>query len=151
MKIENDEMWNKIKDGELKGLSIEGYFINKMEKMGKQQFSNEEIREAIKELLSVQKVELGAIDDFEKQFEKAMNDTTADKLITDLRKAEVGFEKVIKEFDKATKLGITLIKAAKELGVDLPKTVTNKIDSSQAEKAEHQKYLSKISAMYNMF
>jgi hypothetical protein len=58
MKIENDEMWNKIKDGELKGLSIEGYFINKMEKMGKQQFSNEEIREAIKELLSVQKVEL---------------------------------------------------------------------------------------------
>ena len=63
MKIENDEMWNKIKDGELKGLSIEGYFINKMEKMGKQQFSNEEIREAIKELLSVQKVELGAIDD----------------------------------------------------------------------------------------
>lgn len=151
MKIENDEMWNKIKDGELKGLSIEGYFINKMEKMGKQQFSNEEIREAIKELLSVQKIELGAIDDFEKQFEKAMNDTTADKLITDLRKAEVGFEKVIKEFDKATKLGITLIKAAKDLGVDLPKTVTNKIDSSQSEKAEHQKYLSKISAMYNMF
>ena len=58
MKIENDEMWNKIKDGELKGLSIEGYFINKMEKMGKQQFSNEEIRTALKELLSVQKVDL---------------------------------------------------------------------------------------------
>ena len=151
LRIDNDEMWNKIKDGELKGLSIEGYFINKMEKMGKQQFSNEEIREAIKELLSVQKIELGVIDDFEKQFEKAMNDTTADKLITDLRKAEVGFEKVIKEFDKASKLGITLIKAAKDLGVDLPKTVTNKIDSSQSEKSEHQKYLSKISAMYNMF
>ena len=63
MKIENDEMWNKIKDGELKGLSIEGYFINKMEKMGKQQFSNEEIKEAIKELLSVQKVELGLVED----------------------------------------------------------------------------------------
>ena len=58
LRIDNDEMWNKIKDGELKGLSIEGYFINKMEKMGKQQFSNEEIREAIKELLSVQKVDL---------------------------------------------------------------------------------------------
>lgn len=64
MKIENDEMWNKIKDGELKGLSIEGYFINKMEKMGKQQFSNEEIREAIKELLSkkkIKKIELATI------------------------------------------------------------------------------------------
>ena len=64
MKIENDEMWNKIKDGELKGLSIEGYFINKMEKMGKQQFSNEEIKEAIKELLSkkkIKKIELATI------------------------------------------------------------------------------------------
>jgi hypothetical protein len=70
MKIENDEMWNKIKDGELKGLSIEGYFINKMEKMGKQQFSNEEIREAIKELLSVQKIELGLADDLKKELNK---------------------------------------------------------------------------------
>ena len=73
MKIENDEMWNKIKDGELKGLSIEGYFINKMEKMGKQQFSNEEIKEAIKELLSVQKIELGLVDDLEKAIEKLSN------------------------------------------------------------------------------
>tara|TARA_R110001592_G_scaffold53256_1_gene163301 strand:+ start:428 stop:787 length:360 start_codon:yes stop_codon:yes gene_type:complete len=117
----------------------------------------EDILQALSELikekteLKAEKVELGLVDDFEKQFKKAMNDTTADKLITDLRKAEVGFEKVIKEFDKATKLGITLIKAAKELGIDLPKTVTNRIDSSQAEKADHQKYLSKISAMYNMF
>ena len=70
MKIENDEMWNKIKDGELKGLSIEGYFINKMEKMGKQQFSNEEIKEAIKELLSVQKVDLSLVDDIAKQLTK---------------------------------------------------------------------------------
>ena len=42
-------------------------------------------------------VELGAIDDFEKQFEKALKDNTAEKLIDNLRKAEVGFEKVIKE------------------------------------------------------
>ena len=33
MKIENDELWNKIKAGELKGLSIEGYFVDKMEKL----------------------------------------------------------------------------------------------------------------------
>jgi hypothetical protein len=69
MKIENDEIWNKIKDGELKGLSIEGYFINKMEKMGKQQFSNEDILEALSELikekteLKAEKVELGLVDD----------------------------------------------------------------------------------------
>tara|TARA_R110000824_G_scaffold51324_3_gene143248 strand:- start:5 stop:352 length:348 start_codon:yes stop_codon:yes gene_type:complete len=96
-------------------------------------------------------VELGAIDDFEKQFEKALKDNTAEKLIDNLRKAEVGFEKVIKEFDKAKKLGINLIKSAKDLGVDLPKAVTNKIDSSQAGVSEHQKYISKVKSMYNMF
>ena len=72
MKIENDEMWSKIKDGELKGLSIEGYFINKMEKMGKQQFSNEDILEALSELikekteLKAEKIELGVVQDLEK-------------------------------------------------------------------------------------
>ena len=74
MKIENDEMWDKIKSGELKGLSIEGYFINKMEKMGKQQFSNEEIREAIKELLSGQKIELGSLDELKKAAKRIEED-----------------------------------------------------------------------------
>lgn len=35
MRIENDEVWQRIKDGELKGLSIEGYFVDKMETLGK--------------------------------------------------------------------------------------------------------------------
>ena len=59
----NDELWNKIKEGELKGLSIEGCFVDKMEKMSKQEPTNEEVRTALKELLSVQKVELGLVDD----------------------------------------------------------------------------------------
>ena len=58
MKIENDELWQKIKSGELKGLSIEGYFTNKFEQMQKKEFTNEEVKTALKELLSVQKVEL---------------------------------------------------------------------------------------------
>ena len=33
LKISNDELWSKIKDGELKGLSIEGFFTNKFEGM----------------------------------------------------------------------------------------------------------------------
>jgi hypothetical protein len=33
MKIENNELWDKVKAGELKGLSIEGYFTDKMAKM----------------------------------------------------------------------------------------------------------------------
>ena len=35
MRIENDEVWEQIKSGELKGLSIEGYFVNAAEKMSK--------------------------------------------------------------------------------------------------------------------
>ena len=64
MKIENDELWNKIKDGELKGLSIEGYFTNKFEQMQKKEPTTEEVRTALKELLSkkkIEKVELATI------------------------------------------------------------------------------------------
>ena len=53
MKIENDEIWNKIKDGELKGLSIEGYFVNKFEKMQKQP-TDEEILSALNEIIQNQ-------------------------------------------------------------------------------------------------
>ena len=69
MKIENDEMWSKIKSGELKGLSIEGFFINRIQEMSKQQFSNEDILEALSELikekteLKAKKIELGLVDD----------------------------------------------------------------------------------------
>ena len=52
MKIENDEMWEKIKGGELRGLSIEGYFIDKMEKMSETvKPTNEEILSALNEII----------------------------------------------------------------------------------------------------
>ena len=35
MRVLNDEVWSRIKDGELKGLSIEGYFIDKMQTLAK--------------------------------------------------------------------------------------------------------------------
>ena len=50
MKIENDELWSKIKEGELKGLSIEGYFIDKMQKMSEKQPTDLEILSALNEL-----------------------------------------------------------------------------------------------------
>ena len=77
LRIDNDEMWNKIKSGELKGLSIEGYFINKMEKMGKQQFSNEDILEALSELikekteLKAEKIELSLAKEIDKSVKKS--------------------------------------------------------------------------------
>ena len=53
MKIENDELWQKIKEGELKGLSIEGYFIDKLEKMGKSTYSNKELLESLADILKI--------------------------------------------------------------------------------------------------
>ena len=35
MKIENDEVWEQIKEGVLKGVSIEGYFVDRMAQMSK--------------------------------------------------------------------------------------------------------------------
>lgn len=32
MKVENDEVWQSVKDGEIKGFSIEGYFADKMDR-----------------------------------------------------------------------------------------------------------------------
>ena len=52
MKIDNDDLWKKIKDGELKGLSIEGYFTDKMEKMSEKAPTNEEILAALNEIIT---------------------------------------------------------------------------------------------------
>ena len=52
MKIDNDELWNKIKEGELKGLSIEGYFTNKFEAMQEKPPTDEEILSALNEIIN---------------------------------------------------------------------------------------------------
>jgi hypothetical protein len=52
LKISNDEIWSKIKDGELRGLSIEGYFTDKMEQMSEKAPTTEEILSALNEIIS---------------------------------------------------------------------------------------------------
>jgi len=95
MKIENDELWNKIKEGELKGLSIEGYFTNKFEEMNKKQPTTEQILSALNKLirenkteLKTEKVELGLVDD----------------LIKDSKKLSSRFETAVKNNMQITKL-----------------------------------------------
>ena len=53
MKIENEDLWSKIKDGTLKGLSIEGYFISKLEQMSTAIYSEEQILESLAEILKI--------------------------------------------------------------------------------------------------
>jgi hypothetical protein len=52
MRISNDELWEEIKSGNLKGLSIEGYFTDKMEKMSEKTPTDQEILEALNEIIS---------------------------------------------------------------------------------------------------
>ena len=65
MKIENDDLWKKIKGGELKGISIEGYFTDKMEMMTEKKTQDEEILIALNEIIN-SKVNLGLTDDLDK-------------------------------------------------------------------------------------
>jgi hypothetical protein len=49
MKVNNDEIWNKVKLGEVKGFSIEGYFADKYEMslVNDEQILVEKIKEII--------------------------------------------------------------------------------------------------------
>ena len=51
MSITNPDLWEKVKTGDIKGLSIEGFFTSKYEAMQKQQPSNEEILSALNEII----------------------------------------------------------------------------------------------------
>ena len=52
MKINNSDLWNKIKDGSLKGLSIEGYFSDRLQKMSEKAPTDEEILKALNEIIN---------------------------------------------------------------------------------------------------
>jgi len=52
MKVSNEELWNRIVEGELKGLSIEGYFVDKFQKMNERKPKDQEILSALLEILN---------------------------------------------------------------------------------------------------
>ena len=68
MKVNNDDVWKKVKAGEIKGFSIEGYFADKLERpnepVKQSKMSKEEIAEAkieeLKQLFTTQKVDLAS-------------------------------------------------------------------------------------------
>ena len=161
MKVNNDDVWKKVKAGEVKGFSIEGYFADKLERpnepVKESKMSKEEIAEAkieeLKQLFTNQKVKLGVIQDFKKSFDKA-NDgglKIGETLIDALSKAEQKYKQNISDFEKALKIGEKLTSSYKELGVDVPKIVSNQILSCKSEIKENQKLISSISGFYSKF
>jgi len=51
MKVDNDEVWQQVKDEKIKGFSIEGYFADKMPDSPRQDMSKNEIINQLKDLL----------------------------------------------------------------------------------------------------
>ena len=133
MKIENDDLWTKIKEGELKGLSIEGYFTNKFEAMQNKKPSDLEILSALNEIIresqKPKKVELGMVDDINKIYKDAQKLSAAaeGKGLNDLRKLQQKLENDFLQLSRKAEEGLELIQKAekqlKELGVAKPKEI----------------------------
>tara|TARA_R100000654_G_scaffold3190_1_gene11022 strand:+ start:7787 stop:8689 length:903 start_codon:yes stop_codon:yes gene_type:complete len=125
MKIENNDLWEKIKAGELKGLSIEGYFVDKMEKMSKT-VTDEEIVEAYNELVKegkINKVELGLLDNVEKNIGQIYDELKRGSVILNgagAKSENIGKSVILKAESELEKIEKAK-KMAKELGVDIPK------------------------------
>jgi hypothetical protein len=51
MKVNNDDVWQKVKAGEVKGFSIEGHFVDKYE-MSLQETEEQEMIEKLKDLIN---------------------------------------------------------------------------------------------------
>ena len=52
MSITNSELWEKVKSGDIRGLSIEGFFTSKYEAMQKAEPTDEEILKALNEIIT---------------------------------------------------------------------------------------------------
>jgi hypothetical protein len=55
MKIDNDELWQEIKNKQIRGLSIEGFFADKFEAMQKRKPTDLEILSALNEIIKENK------------------------------------------------------------------------------------------------
>jgi hypothetical protein len=58
LKINNDELWQEIKSGSLRGLSIEGYFANRFQAMEQRKPTDEEILHALNEIINENQTKL---------------------------------------------------------------------------------------------
>jgi hypothetical protein len=70
MKVNNDEVWNDVKEGKVKGFSIEGYFADKYEMSIKEQEQDEEevLLNAIRKIIvDAERMELRSYSDYPKQ------------------------------------------------------------------------------------
>jgi len=109
LSISNDEIWSKIKSGELKGLSIEGYFTNKFEQMQKTKPTTEQILSAFNELVREGKIttmskakKLSLAKKFELADIKSLKSLEAqlDKIISNITDTESAVKKSVDNYEE---------------------------------------------------
>ena len=102
-----------------------------------------------KMLFSKERVELALIDDVESQFDKVTNAVigTGTTLIKNLQKARSNYNEIVKGYEEVIKLGEKVEQATKDLGIDIPNVVKNRIADSKEKSKLNQKLISKISEL----
>ena len=142
MKVNNDDVWKKVKAGEVKGFSIEGYFADKLERPNepiKDKMSKEEIAEAkieeLKQLFSTEKVNLNMNKNVQKNAKKA--DSIYEQGVKKTFLALKELNSSIELIEQAVKLAKTALnegeeieKLADKLGAELPSNLEQAIQSS---------------------
>ena len=144
MKIENEDLWQKIKAGELKGLSIEGYFTNKFEQMQKTKPTTEQILSALNQLvkeskteLKTEKIELGLVEDAKKITDVQLNRLSlikknGDEMLKLAKIIEKQGSDATTDFKKGVSVSKRIEEAAKNLGFK-PNTIPGYKDLEKAE------------------
>jgi hypothetical protein len=113
MKVNNDDVWKKVKAGEVKGFSIEGFFADKLERSNEpvkqSKMSKEEVAEAkieeLRQLFSTEKVDLNIAKKtrslMSKPVEKIFNNS--EKLIEELENNQKRIQRQIQSTEAAWK------------------------------------------------
>jgi hypothetical protein len=121
MKVNNDKVWQQVKEGKIKGFSIEGYFADKYEMSLKNIDMEEKVTiEKIKALiekseLKSNKVELALINDIDKILDGALAKQRT--LITQGLKVSEQLLALTVDYQKALSISIDAANKAKELGI----------------------------------
>lgn len=146
MKVNNDEVWQKVKDGEVKGFSIEGYFVDKydMSKNINEMDTIEKLKELIRKhdnetKLGKHEVELGLVDDIKSSIAFLDKDTlpVIDKF-WDAYETVKNLQSLLKQnvslFDKVEKDINNLQTQAKLLGIDTPPEILKSLSKLQKDR-----------------
>ena len=156
VKVNNEKIWNEfVKEGKVKGFSIEGFFADKIKasKMNKEQEADL-LLSKITSIVKGERVELGLVDDL-KNLQKQSSSAYTD-YINDMDASKGFMSKAIDKSAKAAKMLKEEIKlynniesTYKELGIDMPSELKKVTPIPALQITE--KDLSMMQSLYKQF